>query len=229
MNDGHPGLPDPNGFAGPQFSLDNVRVGDILDIPHLDIPARQVTCIVGRSGSGKSTLLRLLNRMISPDRGTLRYQGTPIDELDPVELRRRVVMLAQTPVMFDGTVRDNLQIGLAFSERPPVDGDTLRRILEVVELNKKLDDDAALLSGGEKQRVALGRVLAMQPETALLDEPSSALDAGTERAVIGPLVEAARQRGVTVVMVTHARAMAEAVADTLVEIEAGRVVATVAR
>ena len=69
----------------------------------------------------------------------------------------------------------------------------------------------------------------MQPETALLDEPSSALDAGTERAVIGRLLAAARDRGVTVVMVTHARALAEEVADTLVEIDAGRIVATVAR
>jgi putative ABC transport system ATP-binding protein len=204
-------------------------VGDILDVPHLDIPAGQVTCIVGRSGSGKTTLLRLLNRMISPDRGTIRYRGTSLVELDPVELRRRAVMLPQSPVMFDGTVRDNLLIGLEFSERPPVADDALRRILDIVELDKDLDGDAALLSGGEKQRVALGRVLAMQPETALLDEPSSALDAGTERAVIGQLVEAARGRGVTVVIVTHARALAEAVADTLVEIDAGRVVATVAR
>jgi putative ABC transport system ATP-binding protein len=219
----------PDAPSGAQFSLDNVRVGDILDVPHLDIPAGQVTCIVGRSGSGKTTLLRLLNRMISPDRGTIRYRGESIDGIDPVELRRRAVMLPQSPVMYEGTVRDNLLIGLEFSERAPVDDDALRRILEIVELRKDLDGDAALLSGGEKQRVALGRVLAMRPETALLDEPSSALDAGTERAVIGRLVEAARQRGVTVVMVTHARAMAEGVADTLVEIEAGRVVATAAR
>jgi putative ABC transport system ATP-binding protein len=219
----------PGAPSGAQFTLDNVRVGDILDVSHLVIPAGQVTCIVGRSGSGKTTLLRLLNRMISPDRGTIRYRGTPIDTLDPVELRRRAVMLPQSPVMFDGTVRDNLLIGLEFSDRPPVDDEALRRILDIVELRKDLDGDAALLSGGEKQRVALGRVLAMQPETALLDEPSSALDAGTERAVIGRLVEAARQRGVTVVIVTHARALAEAIADTLVEIDAGRVVATVAR
>jgi putative ABC transport system ATP-binding protein len=213
----------------PLFALENVRVGDILDVPHLAIPANRVTCIVGRSGSGKTTLLRLLNRLISPDAGTIRYRGTPIIEIDPIELRRRVVMLPQSPVMFDGTVRDNLLIGLEFSDRPPVDDDALRRILEIVELRKALDDDASRLSGGEKQRVALGRVLAMRPETALLDEPSSALDSGTERTVIERLIAAARDHGVTVVMVTHARALAEEVADELIEIEAGQIISTVSR
>lgn len=208
------------------FTLKDVTYRDIVDIPHLDIPSGKVTCIVGRSGSGKTTTLRMLNRMISPDTGTIIYKGTPISEIDPVRLRRQVVMLPQTPVMFDGTIRDNLLIGLEFSEREPVPDDALRRVMEIMDLRKKLDDDAATLSGGEKQRVALGRILVMRPDAALLDEPSSALDEGTERAVIGRLADAARERGVTVVMVTHSRPLAEAVADHLVEIEAGRVVTT---
>lgn len=208
------------------FTLKDVTYRDIVDIPHLDIPSGKITCIVGRSGSGKTTTLRMLNRMISPDTGTIIYKGTPISEIDPVRLRRQVVMLPQTPVMFDGTIRDNLLIGLEFSEREPVPDDALRRVLEIMDLRKELEDDAATLSGGEKQRVALGRILVMRPDAALLDEPSSALDEGTERAVIGRLADAARERGVTVVMVTHSRPLAEAVADHLVEIEAGRVVTT---
>ncbi len=208
------------------FTLKDVTYRDIVDIPHLDIPSGKVTCIVGRSGSGKTTTLRMLNRMISPDTGTILYKGTPISEIDPVRLRRQVVMLPQTPVMFDGTIRDNLLIGLEFSEREPVPDDALRRVLEIMDLRKELEDDAATLSGGEKQRVALGRILVMRPAAALLDEPSSALDESTERAVIGRLADAARERGVTVVMVTHSRPLAEAVADHLVEIEAGRVVTT---
>jgi putative ABC transport system ATP-binding protein len=206
------------------FSLENVRYLDILSIPRLEIPSSEVTCIVGRSGSGKSTLLRILNRMITPDEGTILYKGEPITAIDPVQLRRQVVMLPQTPVMFDGTVRDNLLIGLEFSERESVGDDVLCRVLEIMDLRKGLDDDAATLSGGEKQRVALGRVLVMRPDGALLDEPSSALDEGTERAVIGRLADAARERGVTLVVVTHSRPLANAIADTLVEIEAGQVV-----
>lgn len=206
------------------FSIRDVRYRDILDIPHLDIPEGIVTCIVGKSGSGKSTLMRLLNRMISPDAGTITYQGTPITEIDPVQLRRRVVMLPQSPVMFDGTIRENLCKGLEFAGKPMVDDAILHRIMDVMDLNKDLDGDAAPLSGGEKQRVALGRVLVMRPEAALLDEPSSALDRGTERIIMERVVAGAREYGVTLVVVTHSRALAEAITENLIEIEGGRIV-----
>jgi putative ABC transport system ATP-binding protein len=211
-------------MTDPVFSLRNVRYRHILDIPHLEIAADQMACIVGRSGSGKTTLVKLLNRMITADAGTILYKGTPISDLDPVELRRQVVMLPQTPVMFDGTVRDNLLKGLEFAERPPVDDARLQRVLEIVDLEKRLDGDASSLSGGEKQRVALGRILVMRPGVALLDEPSSALDAGTERTIIDRIIAGAREYGVTLVIVTHSRAMAERVADQLIEVEAGHLV-----
>ena len=206
------------------FSLRDVRFKGILDIPHLEIPEGQVTCILGKSGSGKTTLMRLLNRMISPDAGTITYRGTPITEIDPVQLRRRVVMLPQSPVMFDGTIRDNLLKGLEFAGKPLVDDALLQRIMDVMDLRKDLDGDASTLSGGEKQRVALGRVLAMQPEVALLDEPSSALDRGTEETIMARLVAGAREYNVTLVIVTHSRALAEAIAENLIEMEAGRIV-----
>lgn len=206
------------------FSLRDVRYKDILDIPHLEIPEGQVTCIVGKSGSGKTTLMRLLNRMISPDAGTITYNGTPVTDIDPIELRRRVVMLPQSPVMFDGTIRDNLLKGREFAGKPMVDDDILHRIMDVMDLKKDLDGDAATLSGGEKQRVALGRVLAMRPEVALLDEPSSALDQGTEDTIMARLVAGAREYGVTLVIVTHSRALAKAIAQNLIEMEGGRVI-----
>ncbi|HWV23672.1 MAG TPA: ATP-binding cassette domain-containing protein [Thermomicrobiales bacterium] len=210
-------------MAIPAFTLKNVRFRTILDIPRLEIRSGAVTCIVGKSGSGKTTLMKLLNRMVTPDSGTILYGDTPVEEIDPVQLRRQVVMLGQTPVMFDGTIRDNLLVGLGFAGRDPVPDDELRRLVDLMELGKPLDADASELSGGEKQRVALARVLAMRPEVALLDEPSSALDAGTERVIIDRVVSAAKQGGVTLVIVTHNRAMAERIADDLIEINEGRV------
>ena len=206
------------------FALRDVRYKGILDIPHLDIPEGKVTCILGKSGSGKTTLMRLLNRMISPDAGTITYKGTPITDIDPVELRRTVVMLPQSPVMFDGTIRDNLLKGREFAGKPAIDEAILHRIMDVMDLDKDLDGDASTLSGGEKQRVALGRVLAMRPDVALLDEPSSALDRGTEGTIMERLVAGAREYGVTLVIVTHSRALADAIAENLIEIEAGRIV-----
>lgn len=206
------------------FCLRGVRYRDILDIERLEIPKGKVTCIVGESGSGKTTLLRLLNKLISCDKGEIVYNGRSLKDIDSVELRRRVVMLPQTPAIFPGTVRDNLLIGLVFSEKPLVGEEKLLEIMEMVHLDKSLDEDAEKLSGGEKQRLALGRVLLMDPEVFLLDEPSSSLDEDTEEVVIGSLVKYARERGKTVVMVTHSKQVARSFSDKIVEVSHGRVV-----
>lgn len=206
------------------FCLRGVRYRDILNIERLEIPEGKVTCIVGESGSGKTTLLRLLNKLISYDKGEIVYKGRSLKDIDSVELRRRVVMLPQTPAIFPGTVWDNLLIGLVFSEKPLVGEKKLLEIMKMVHLDKGLDEDAEKLSGGEKQRLALGRVLLMDPEAFLLDKPSSALDEDTEEVVIGSLVRYARERGKTVVMVTHSKQVARSFSDIIVEVNHGRLV-----
>ncbi len=206
------------------FCLRGVGYRDILDIERLEIPEGKVTCIVGESGSGKTTLLRLLNKLISYDNGDIVYKGHSLKDIDSVELRRRVVMLPQTPAIFPGTVWDDLLIGLVFSEKPLVGEKKLLEIMKMVHLDKGFDEDAEKLSGGEKQRLALGRVLLLDPEAFLLDEPSSALDEDTEEVVIGGLVKYVRERGKTVVMVTHSKQVARSFSDKIVEISHGRVV-----
>lgn len=204
------------------FVLKQVRYKDILNIEDLHFPGEKITCIIGPSGSGKTTLLRLLNKLISCDHGDIFFQNQSLDEIDPVELRRRVVMLGQNPVIFEGTVRDNLLIGLKFSEKPRVDDQTLRNILSRVHLQKDLDQPSKDLSGGEKQRLALGRVLLMEPEVFLLDEPSSALDEETELWVIEEMVRNVQHNHKTLIMVTHARKVAEVCGDRIVEIRNGQ-------
>lgn len=205
------------------FVLNDVRYKDILHIKHLVVPEGKVSCIVGESGSGKTTLLRLLNNLIACDSGSIFWHSQSLYEINPIELRRRVVMFGQNPVVFDGTVRDNLLIGLKFAEKPLAGDDLLREILKRVYLKKELDDDAAQLSGGEKQRLALGRVLLLEPEVLLLDEPSSALDEGTEEIVIENVVQYAKAKQRTLIMVTHARKIAEKYGEYVVEVENGRV------
>lgn len=187
------------------FLLKKVKYKHILDINDLNIEKYKVTSIVGESGSGKSTLLRLLNKLISCDSGEIFYNDQSLDTINSVELRRNVVMLPQLPAIFPGTVRDNLLIGLKFSEKPTVDDAKLRQILNIVHLNKELGDDSDKLSGGEKQRLALGRVILIDPEVFLLDEPSSALDEETERIIIEKLVEYTKESNKTLIMVTHSK------------------------
>lgn len=210
-------------MAVPVFTLEDVRYKHILKVDHLKIIEHQITTLVGSSGSGKSTLLRLLNRMNSADSGTITYRGEPIDEIDPIALRRKVVMLPQNPVMFDGSLRENLLKGLELSDREPVSDDRLHELLELMMLDKDLDGSTGRLSGGERQRVAIARVLAMQPDVLLLDEPTSALDVTTQDDVMENLVADAQTAGTTIVMVTHAMPMAERWADQLVTIQAGEI------
>lgn len=210
------------------FTLQDVRYKHVLAIDHLEIHAHEVTSIVGRSGSGKSTLLRLLNRMISPDSGSITYKSQPIDAISPVELRRRAVMLPQNPVMFEGSVRENVLKGLELSEREPIADTEITRLLDLMEISREIESGASSLSGGERQRVAIARVLAMRPEVLLLDEPTSALDASTQDTVIANLFAEATTYDTSIIMVTHATAIAERWSDRIIEISAGRVASSIA-
>jgi putative ABC transport system ATP-binding protein len=204
------------------FILKNVKYKNILDINNLEIKENLTTCIVGESGSGKTTLLRLLNKMISCDSGEIYYNNKPLSEIDSVILRRSVIMLPQSPAIFKGTVRDNMLMGLNFSEKPAVSDEILKAALQTVKLNKDINDNADKLSGGEKQRLALGRILIMNPDVLLLDEPSSALDEDTEKIIIEALVDFSRKNKKTLVMVTHSKSVAERFSDEIITIEKGK-------
>lgn len=204
------------------FELDKVRYKNILSVDSLCIPTGKVTCIIGESGGGKTTLLRLLNKLISPDAGEIRFHGVPLSQIHSVLLRRKAVMLSQEPVVFPGTVRENLLAGLHFSDKPAAGDAELQNTLRLVRLEKKLDDNAGNLSGGEKQRLALGRLLLLDPEVFLLDEPSSALDEETETLLLRLLLQNTGTAGKTVVMVTHSKALAREHGDQVVEINNGR-------
>jgi putative ABC transport system ATP-binding protein len=200
------------------YRFEDVRYRDIINIDKLTISEHLVTSIVGPSGSGKTTFIRLLNKLISPDEGEIIYMGKRLMEWDSVELRRKVVMLPQQPAIYSGNVKENLLKGLLYSEREPVSDEVLLETLESVKLNKDLEDDAELLSGGEKQRLALGRVLLMGPEVLLLDEPSSALDDKTELMIIEEVVDYTRRNNKTLVMVTHSNRIAEDFSDQIIRI-----------
>ncbi|MBS4008540.1 MAG: ABC transporter ATP-binding protein [Clostridium sp.] len=206
------------------FRLEAVLYKNILSIELLTLPGNKVTCIVGESGSGKTTLLRLLNKMISPDSGEIYYQNIPLSIIPAIELRRKVVMLQQFPVIFPGSVGDNLLVGLKFAEKPAVSSEKLSEILSFVHLRKDLNSPAEKLSGGEKQRLALGRVLLLEPEVMLLDEPSAGLDEETEQLVVNSLVAYTKQNQKTLLMVTHAKQVARDYAEQIIEINNGKIV-----
>jgi putative ABC transport system ATP-binding protein len=194
-----------------------VRAGRrVLDQITAAIPAAGITVISGPSGAGKTTLLRLCNRLEIPDEGIVSYRGQPLDELDPLTLRRRVGMVFQRPTPFPGTVADNLAVA-----HPDAGAEELSTALKRVALDPGLlGQDAQTLSGGELQRMCLARTLVTQPETLLLDEPTSALDAQPKRIFENTARDLAAQ-GITIIWVTHDGAQARRVADRIYQLRDG--------
>ena len=181
---------------------------------NITIRERQVTALIGPSGCGKSTFLRTLNRMNELIDGTRLTGEVELDGqdiyargVDPVSLRKRIGMVFQKPNPFPMTIYDNIAYG------PRIHGETHRKRLDEIvektlqsaalwdEVKDKLKKSAFALSGGQQQRLCIARVLAVEPEVILMDEPCSALDPNSTFR-IEELMEALRQK-YTILIVTH--------------------------
>jgi putative ABC transport system ATP-binding protein len=206
------------------FELSEVSLtrGDrrVLDSVSAEIPAG-VTAIVGPSGAGKSTLLRLLNRLVDPDTGTISYRDKPLEEYEPLALRREVSLVPQLPALLEGTVESNLRYaaGLAGKE---LDAE---RCLRLAGLEPGFAArDVAKLSVGEQQRAMLARALAQAPAALLLDEPTSALDHAARDAIEATLIELRRELDISIVLVSHDPEQARRLGDWVVRLEDGRAI-----
>jgi ABC-type methionine transport system ATPase subunit len=171
-------------------------------------------------------LLRLLNRLDDPTKGTVAFDGAPIEMVPIRALRRRVAFVFQAPTMFAGTVSDNLEIARSLggaTTRSPAPADALHSAGLDASF---LDRDAERLSGGERQRVSLARALMTAPEVLLLDEPTSALDPEVAEQLMVTIRRLADEAEVTIIMVTHRLAEARSASSHTVLLEAGRVIET---
>ena len=207
------------------FELEDVTYSRDGKVVLRDVRARLpvgASSLLGPSGSGKSTMLRLLNRLADPDSGQVVYEGRDVRDYDPLALRREVSLVPQLPALIDGTVHDNVAYGPRLAGR----SFNARNCLELAGLDPDFEDrDAAKLSVGEQQRVMLARALALEPRVLLLDEPTSALDQAARDAVEGTLRRLRARTGISLVVVTHDIAQARRLADYVVRIDAGQVIA----
>lgn len=199
-----------------------------LDGISLTLPPGEIVALVGPSGAGKTSLLRLLNRLDDPSAGSIAFAGAPITSYPVRALRQRVGFVFQQPTMFPGTVADNLRAGLelaAPAARRTAADPELATTLAAVGLDASyLGRDAAVLSGGEQQRVSIARALTTGPEVLLLDEPTSALDPEVAEHLMRTIARLRDEQRLTIVMVTHRLAEARATSTVTVMLERGRVV-----
>lgn len=210
-------------LAGITKAYDGVRA---LDDVSIDVTAGAFVALVGGSGSGKSTLIRTINRLVTPDEGRIEIGGVDACDEPAHLLRRRIGHVIQNTGLFPHmSVAENIAIGLRIAgER-----DTVARVGELLDLVDLPRDFAnrspATLSGGQAQRVGIARALATAPGLMLLDEPFGALDPVT-RDALGRAYRALHERlGLTSILVTHDMAEALLLADRIVVLKDGWIVA----
>jgi osmoprotectant transport system ATP-binding protein len=207
-------------------TYDGVRA---LDDISLAVAEREFLAIVGPSGSGKTTLLRLINRLTETSDGVVRVEGEDVRVVDPVGLRRRLGYVFQNIGLFPHmTVAENIAITPRL-----LDWDEASRAARVDELIDLVRLDRARhrdrfphqLSGGERQRVGVARALAARPRIVLMDEPFGALDPLTRDALGQDYRRLHDDLGLTTVMITHDTLEAVLLADRIVMVRGGKVIA----
>lgn len=189
-----------------------------LRYPDMAFAREGVNVIHGPSGCGKTTLLRLCNRTLAPTSGQVRLEGKDIRTLDPLRLRRDVLLAGQEVFLFEGSIADNFRQFHTLREGPEPQEDAMRRFLELCACALPPDSPCEPLSGGERQRVFLAVCLSFLPRMLLLDEPTSALDGETARRLLDNLRQFAARHGMTLVIVSHDRELTRPLADTVLEL-----------
>lgn len=201
----------------------------VLDGVSIDLVRGEVLALVGPNGAGKSTLLGVLSGDLAPSRGTIELEGEPLGGFRAIELaRRRAVLSQENAVSFPFRAIEVIQMGRApWARTPQVDDDSeaVSSAVEAADIGHLLGRRFTSLSGGEKARVSLARVLAQRTDIVLLDEPTAALDLRHQEDVMRTARELARA-GRAVVVVLHDLSLAGAYADRVALVAQGTLVAT---
>tara|TARA_B110000046_G_scaffold160658_1_gene173893 strand:- start:192 stop:992 length:801 start_codon:yes stop_codon:yes gene_type:complete len=213
-------------FQQVRFFFPGSNTTTISDLS-LKIPAGQKVAIVGKMGSGKSTFTRLASGLVQPTSGSVLIDGIDLRQLNESDFRRNLGVMLQENWLFSGTVRENLQLGFhQYSD------DHILSVAKIAGLDDfiskmpngydmMLKERGEGLSGGQRQTITLARALIHNPSVLVLDEPTSAMDTGTEKAVVERLSKWSENK--TVLIVTHRKAILQMV-DRVLVLDDGKIV-----
>ena len=209
------------------YQLNNIKVYRnqlcVLNIPELSLPEEKCIALLGDNGAGKSTLLDLLAFTTRADQGEIKLKGQPALFPLPPEQRQKIGYVSQHPFLLAGSVADNVQLALQLQGIKRKQYQKLiKQALELVNLEHIAQQSAHTLSGGELKRVAIARAVAYQPDILLLDEPFSHLDQNHSQQLEDIIKQLANQSGNTVVFSTHDRLQGLALADSTINLVAGK-------
>jgi D-methionine transport system ATP-binding protein len=212
---------------GKEFQTTEGTVRALNDVS-LEIYQGEVFGIIGLSGAGKSTLVRCVNYLEVPTEGDVIFEGRPLGDMSPGELRKARqsmgMIFQQFNLLSQRNVLRNVCFPLELVGTPKAEARArAMELLKTVGLEDRAGAYPAQLSGGQKQRVAIARALATNPKVILCDEATSALDPNTTKSILGLLKEINRTMGVTIIVITHEMAVIEAICDRVAIIDQSRI------
>ncbi len=210
--------------------LDNLTFSyeteEVISLKNLTLSDTGITVLLGPNGSGKTTLLKILSGLLKPSGGILMLYGKPVENGTREILRRKSIFVHQNPYIFSGSVKHNIDYGLKLKK---LSGDNRNRIilqvLNEIGLSGFENRNAVRLSSGEKQRIAMARALAMEPDILMLDEPAAHMDSDSRKAVENTL-ERLSEEGKGLIVSTHNLAFACRIADRIIRLEGGKLAET---
>ena len=214
-------------FDGVSFRYPGAEIDSLKDL-NFRISAGERVAIIGRVGSGKSTVQKLIQGLYEPTQGAVRIDGTDVRQINPADLRYNMGYVPQEPVLFFGSVRDNIVMG-----QPHVDDHEILRVAELSGVSQfvsrhpmgfdmPVGERGENLSGGQRQCVCVARALLHSPSFYLMDEPTNSMDNTTESAVKRSLLQATK--GKTSIFVTHRSSLLDLV-DRVIVLDQGKIVA----
>lgn len=201
------------------IKMQNVTFNNFITYPDFEIFKNEVTFIVGESGIGKSTLLKLFNQTLTQSSGEIFYNEKNIIMIHPIELRKEISLIGQGAFLFDSSVKENFKNFYDFREEPILEDAKIKYYLNLCCIDVNLDKNCTTMSGGERQRVYMAIFLSFNPKVIMLDEPTAALDTRNSNEVIGNVIAYCKEKGITVIIVSHDNELTEKFAENIIVIE----------
>ena len=190
-----------------------------IKYPDFSLTTEKITFLNGPSGCGKSTLLKIINGTLTPFAGKVFLDNQEISTLDPIVLRRRVILAEQSVYLFSGTISDNFRRFHQYRKTPAVSQEKCQALLDICGFSFNLEESCDSMSGGERQRIFLAIALSMEPEVLLLDEPTSAMDSALAHIVMGNIIKYCRAHNTPMIIVSHDLELSNTYADEIIRLE----------
>ncbi len=195
----------------------------ILDVREISVAQGETLAAIGPNGAGKSTLLSVMALLTPPTTGHVLYEGKEVTKRNALSVRRQMAVVFQEPLLLDGTVMENVTIGLHLRGRKQGAEDTARLWLERFGISHLSSQLSHTLSGGEAQRASLARAFALSPQVLFLDEPFASVDAISRQSLIDRFKDILTLAGTTTVLVTHDFKEVLALATRVIVLWEGRI------